>query len=298
MRVTQKIIFGNFMRDINTNRSQLAKLQSDLSSGRSVRLPSQGPFAFQGSRVIEENIRKTEQYQDNLTSGLRQGRLAQEALDEVADWLIDAKNIVVKGSSDSLGDKERESLADQISGIRESIVSTLNQSYGDRFLFAGTNSDQRPFELNAAGPGGVERHSNNKPLQILADDGVKIDVSITGTEVVTTESGADLFETLTSIEEALRDNDVDTINGRLTATNDAIEHVTNLGARLGNSINRMDFMYEQYESNIITQESENSELVDTDYAQSFSDLQRNQVAYEAAMAVHSTMFNNTLLDYL
>ena len=57
-------------------------------------------------------------------------------------------------------------------------------------------------------------------------------------------------------------------------------------------------MFEQYESSKIAQRSDVSELVDTDYAQAFSDMQRNQVAYESAMAVHTSMFKNTLLNYL
>ncbi len=79
---------------------------------------------------------------------------------------------------------------------------------------------------------------------------------------------------------------------------DVVEHVTDLTSNLGNNINRMDYMFEQYESSTITQKSDVSQLVDTDYAEAFSAMQRNQVAYESAMAVHTTMFKNTLLDYL
>ena len=297
MRITQKTIFSNFMRDINRNRSEMAEIQSDLSSGRSVRVASQDPVAFQGSRIIEENIRKTEQFQSNINSGLRQGRLAQEALDDTLDRLIQVKESVVKGASSSLGENERENMAEQISGIRDSMVNTLNQSYGDRFLFGGTNSGEKPFEFDAGGPGGVANNSNSKPPKILAADGVEIDISVTGQELAATEGG-DLFKVMGDIEQALRDNDTEALNGLLTNSEQAIEHVTNVASRLGNNINRMDFMYEQYESSKISLESDVSELVDTNYAQSFSDLQRNQVSFESAMAVHSTMFENTLLDYL
>src|SRR5690554_4129521 len=107
MRITQKTIFSNFMRDINKNRSQMAQLGSDLSSGRSVRVPSQGPVAFERSRIIEENIRKEEQYQNNITSGLRQARQVQEVLDETIDRLIDIKRLAVQGSTDSMDESTR-----------------------------------------------------------------------------------------------------------------------------------------------------------------------------------------------
>ena len=108
----------------------------------------------------------------------------------------------------------------------------------------------------------------------------------------------DLFEILGNVEQALRNNDIDALNGMIPDADSAIEHVTDVTSRLGNNINRMDYMFEQYEASKITKQADISGLVDTDYAQAFSDLQRIEVAYESAMAVHTTMFKNTLLDYL
>jgi flagellar hook-associated protein 3 FlgL len=228
---------------------------------------------------------------------LRQSRLAQGALDEVIDNLIDIKSLMVQGATESAGDSVRENMADQIGGIRDSIVSTLNLSYGDRYLFAGTNSATQPFELDSASPSGVTNNSNAVPPEVLVGDGVSIDMSVTGNELANTPAG-DLFQVLSDVEQALRNSDTDAINSLLPSTDSVIEHVTDVTSRLGNNINRMEFMYERYESFRITQRSDISALVDTDYAEAFSSLQRTQVAFESAMAVHTTMFNSTLLDYL
>jgi len=297
MRITQKILFGNFMRDVNRNRSELAKVQSDLSSGKNIRVPSQGPTEFQRSRIIEENIRKEEQYQSNISGGLRQGRMAQEALDETVDRLINIKQIVTQGANGSADASVRTNMADEVAGIRDSLVFTLNQSYGDRYLFAGTNSAEEPFVNDGGGPGGVTNNSNDTPPQVTVADGVKLDISITGSELRDTESG-DLFGVIGDIEQALRDNDAEALSGMIDSIDDSIEHVTTVTSRLGNNINRMDYVFEQYESTKISQRSDVSEMVDTDYANAFSELQRIQVAFDSAMAVHSTMFGNSLLDYL
>lgn len=294
MRITQKSIFSSFMRDVNKNRGEMARIQSNLSSGREVRMPSQDPVSFQSSRIIEGNIEKNEQFQSNINNGLRQGRLAQDTLDGVIDSLIQVKNIMVKGASDSVGESEREAMGEEIAGIQKRIIDSLNSQYGDRYLFAGTNSGDKPFEL--AG-GVVTNNSNDKPPHIVAADGVEIDISITGQDVVDTEAG-DLFDILGNVEDALRNNDDEALNDLLPDSDEAIEHVTNLTSKLGDNINRMDFMFEQYESTKITQESDVSELVDTNYAEAFSRLQRTQVAYESAMAAHSRMFKNVLLNYI
>ena len=285
------------MRDVATNRQEMAELQSNLSSSKSVRYPSQNPVSFQRSRAIEEDIREAEQYQNNINSGLRQARLAQDALDQSLDSLIEIKRILVQSSSDSFAEEDRANMADEISGIRDSLIATLNLSYGDRFLFAGTDSGEEPFALDATAQGGVAYNGNGNPLKISAEAGVSVDISITGEEIRATDSG-DMFEIIGAIEQALIDNDSDALNNLITSSDDLIDHVTDVTSRLGNNINRMDFMYEQYESTKVTQEAEISKLVDTDYAQAISDLQRNEVAYESAMAVHTRMFSNSLLNYL
>ncbi len=294
MRVTQKTIFDNFMRDVNKNRREMAGIQSDLSSGKKVRLPSQSPVNFQSSRILEADLNKVEQFQSNISSGLRQGRLAQDTMNGVIDSLINIKNSMVQGASDSIGKSERVNLADEVSGIRKQIVDSLNIQYGERYLFAGTNSGEKPFEL--AG-GVVTNNSNDKPPHVVAADGVEIDISITGEEVTDSPAG-DMFQFIGDVEDALRNNDNQQLNNLLTDADQVINHVTDLTSKLGDNINRMDFMFEQYESTKITQKSDISELVDTNYAEAFSDMQRNQVAYESAMAVHGKMFENTLLNYL
>lgn len=284
----------------------MGRLQSDLSSGKAVRYPSQGPVEFQRSRVIEENIRKEEQYQDNISTALRQSRASQEALDETIDRLIDVKQIMVRGATGSTSSGGHDTMAGEIRGIRDTLINTLNVSSGDRFLFAGTNSSERPFELiipdpadpdPVVNPGNVANNSNDKAPGVLVGDGVRLEIGISGVELRDTAAG-DLFEILSEVITALEAGNSEEINGKLNEMDTVIQHVSNLTARLGTNINRMDFMFEQYESARITQQAEISNMVDTDYAQAFSDLQRNQVAYEAAMAVHATMFGNTLLDYL
>jgi len=294
MRITLNAISENFLRDIQKNSSETAKLDSELSSGLRVQKPSQDPIAFQSDRIIKGNIQKNEQYQSNINSGLRQGRIAQQAIDGIVDNFVKIKEIMVKGANSSYGDSERETMADQISGLRKDIVDSLNQQYGNRYLFAGTKSGTQPFQISGST---VTNNSNNKAPNIIAGDGVKIDISITGKEVADV-NGQDLFTLLGSMEQALRNNNTQNINNLIPKTDDIINHVSNLASKLGDNINRMNFMNQQYQSVEITQKANSSDLVDADYTEAYSKLQKNQIAYKSAMAVYSKMFENTLLKYL
>lgn len=285
------------MRDIRTNRSEMGRIQSALSSGKSVRVPSDGPVEFQRSRIIEENIRKEKQYQNNISSGLRQGRMAQEALEETVDRLIEIKGKLVQASTGTSNSQLRDTMARDLEGIRDSVINTLNVSSGSRYLFGGTNSSVKPFEKDPAQLGGVANNSAGNNPSVLVGDGVTLDFSISATELRDTDAG-DLFEIIGNMIIALDADDQEALNQSLTSIESALEHVTKKTSQVATNINRMELMFEQYEAAQISQQAEISNLVDTDFAQAFSDLQRNQIAYESALAVHSTMFSNSLLDFL
>jgi flagellar hook-associated protein 3 FlgL len=285
------------MRDVNRNRTQMADIQSSLSSAKKVRFPSQDPISFQRSRSIEEDIREVEQFQKNINSGLRQSRLVQDSLDKSIDELIEIKRILVQSASETYSAVDRANMADQISGIRDSLIATFNLSYSDRYLFAGTNSQDEPFNVDPTATGGVADTSNSTPLKVVVDNGVDIEISITGDEIRATDQG-DFFEIIQNIETALLNNDVDALNNLIPASDELIDHTTDVTARLGNNIARMEYLFEQFENTKITQNSEISKLVDTDYAQAISDLQKNETIYQSAMAVHTRMFSNSLLNYI
>ncbi len=285
------------MRDVNRNRTQMADIQSSLSSAKSVRFPSQDPISFQRSRSIEEDIRESEQFQKNINSGLRQSRLVQDSLDKSIDELIEIKRILVQSASDSYSAVDRSNMADQISGIRDSLIATFNLSYGDRYLFAGTNSQDKPFALDISATGGVADTSNSSAIKIAVDNDVDIEISVTGTEIRATDEG-DFFEIIQNIETALRTNDSEALNNLIPAADELIDHTTDVTSRLGNNIARMEYLFEQFENTKITQHAEVSKLVDTDYAQAISELQRNETIYQSAMAVHTRMFSNSLLNYI
>ncbi|MFO7833424.1 MAG: halocyanin domain-containing protein [Halohasta sp.] len=81
---------------------------------------------------------------------------------------------------------------------RDSMINTLNQSYGDRYLFAGTNSSEKPFENDGGGPGGVAY----SPAGIWIDPGTTVIWEWTGEggehNVVTTDGPAELESELTA----------------------------------------------------------------------------------------------------
>jgi flagellar hook-associated protein 3 FlgL len=297
MRVTQKTTFNNLNRYLNDNREALAKFQQQLSSGKRVTKASDDGIAFSTGRELSNAIRKNEQYQSNIGSGLTKARYAEEALSGMADALIDFKSLALNASSDSLNAEDRESLADQVAGIKDRLVDLGNTKFNGAHLFAGTKTSELPFEIDGAAQGGVRYDGNAKEIEAQISDTSRVSVSVSGSELRNSGSG-DLFEIMQNTEDALRANDRAAINGQLDNIDDASNHVINLTSTLGSNTNRMDFLNEQLKGQAIDQDGERSRLIDTDFAEAFSNVQKYETSYQAALSVHSRIIQTSLLDFL
>lgn len=297
MRITQYLTFNRLQNMLNRNRSELAKFQEQLSSGKAVVRASDDNVAFSTSRIMEEQIRKDTQYQSNVNSGLRQARSVQDSLDGVIDSMIDLKNLAVQGANDSLNDVEREKLAEQVASVRDRLVDLGNTQLNNVYLFGGTNSKDPTFSADAGATGGVADISNGDALTTRITENTTVETTVTGSELRNTPAG-DLFGIVENLETALRNNDRAAVNSTITDIEDSLDHVTRLTSRIGSTINRLEFVHDKLESGIIEKKGEVSRLTDTDFAEAMSNFQKYETSYEAALAAHSRMTGTTLLNYL
>lgn len=297
MRITQLLTFNGFQDQLKNNRQELAKFQEQLSTGKRVVRPSDDNVAFGNSRELQETMRKNEQYQKNIKTGLSHARSSQEALDGMIDILIDFKTTAINGSTDTLNAEDRENLANKVAGLKEKIVDLGNRKFSDTYLFGGTKSAEPPFSEDTAAPGGVADASTDQALKTRVSEITEIETTITGTELRDTSAG-DLFEIMQTVEDALRANDRDAVSNAQGDIEDAVEHVTGLASKLGNNINRLDFISEQIESQSIDQEAEVSRMTDADYAETISNFKKHETSYQAALSVHSRISQMSLLNYI
>ncbi len=297
MRITQNFLYNSFLDRINANRAEASDIQNRLTTGKKVTKASDDNIAFSESRAVRTKGFKEEQYQNNLRSGLAQARLAQDAMDNMIDLMISVKETAVQGANDAQTASERQVLAQKVDSLKELMLNELNSDYNGVYLFGGTITDQEPFYDDPLAVGEIADRSNNSRLSVQASDATNIEFSVTGTELRDV-AGTDLFQTLQNLTEGLQNNDQAAISGALDDVNASIDHVVALASEQGNSINRMEFLYEQYEKRMISSEKRISELVDADYAETVALFRQYQTAYEAALAVHSEAMQTSLLNFL
>ncbi|HYW34262.1 MAG TPA: flagellar hook-associated protein FlgL [Balneolaceae bacterium] len=297
MRVTQLAAFKKLKQNLAKNREALAKYQQEVSTGKRVTKASDGSVAFATSRHIKNAMRKNQQYQSNINSGLSKAQTAESALNSMIDTLSNFKSTAISGATDTLTKQNRQNLADKVNGMKKRIVSLANTKFNGEYLFGGTNTSQKPFSLNSTATGGVSDTSNGKNLKTQISDISNVSVSVTGKALRNTSAG-DLFSIMQNVETALRNNNPSAISNNLDAINKAYNHVTNLTSNIGNHINRLQFKKKQLKSQNINQKGDVSQLVDANIANVMMNVQKYEISYKAALSVHSRIIKTSLVNYL
>ncbi|SMO58731.1 flagellar hook-associated protein FlgL [Fodinibius sediminis] len=297
MRITQQFLFNGLLKELSRNREMLAEFQDQLSTGKRVTKASDDGVAFGISRSLENVLRKNEQFKSNISTGLSQARSTQQSLQDMVDIMIDLQKVAVNGSTDTLAEDDRLSLADEVASFRDQMIDLANSKYNNTYLFAGTNSDTVPFTPDGTATGGVADSSTSQPLKIQLSSHATIETSITGSDLRDTDAG-DLFEVFESVENALRNDDTTALKNTMGDIETATDHIIGLTSGIGSNINRMQFVTNQIESQSINQEAEISQLTDTDYAEAISNFQKHETTYNAALNVHARITQTSLLNYI
>lgn len=305
MRLTQNIIFDGFMKHINQNRLELSRLQENIASGKKISAASDSPISFKQARNIEKQLRDKEFYQQQISQAKTTAQTAQQSLDEVIDRLIELKGIVVRGGNNAQGTQAYQALAQEVESIQKEMMHSLNSSDGNAYVFGGTQGDTPPFVFDATLDvdgdlvhlGGIRYNGTAQVNQTQIEDGVYVNSTVTG-QSIRDAGGIDLFETIHNSIEALKSGDSTSLSAQLDDYDSLINHITNETATVAFEINKMDFVFERQESLKNTMQSELSSLIDTDFAETFSQIQQSELAFQSAMTVHSSIMNQSLLEYL
>jgi flagellar hook-associated protein 3 FlgL len=295
MRVTNNSTINNLIKEINKNRTQWADFQRQVSSQVRVERPSDDPLAYSSGNESKSVLEQNKQYQKNIDSGLDQSRYAQDMMDEMVNRLVELKQVATYGANGSaLTDSDMETLADNVASLRTQLVDLGNSDYQGRKLFGGTKTTTQPFQDSG---GTLSYEGNNKSISVKINGRTSIDISVTGEDLFAYSSES-VFDLLDRVEQNLRAGDASAVNADLDNITDATEYVASKTSKLANNINRMEYVYNQYENNNLTLSEKISRELDTDFAEAITNLQQLDTAYQAALSTTARIGNLSLANYL
>lgn len=291
IRVTQNMVVDRSLTSLQAGLDRLARTQEKLSTGKNLNRPSDSPTDATTSMKIRVQVSQTEQHVRNAQNGLGWLDVTDSTLSGMADNLRRVSELALQGANASITGSTSAALATEVAQIREGLLAQANTTYLDRPIFGGVTAGGRAFDASGTYVG------TDAPVERSVADGVKVRIDIAGTAVVG-PNGANLFDDLTALENALRLGDKAGIQTGIAAVTDRQRAVSDAQAAVGASYNRVDAAERKSQDALVTLRTALSDVEDTDLPKAMVDLQMHEVAYQAALASTARVMQPSLVDFL
>jgi flagellar hook-associated protein 3 FlgL len=173
MRITNKMLSKNFLRDMRTNLRNMQTLQQQLTSGKEVRRPSDNPFKVARSMQLHSQINTNKQYNDNIKDTINWLDTTDTALDQVGNVLQRVRELLISGGNAAYGESERRAIKDEISERLGELSQILNTNFDGKYIFGGTRGTTKPVDID------VDPNTGNSMIVYHKRGGGALDVNST-----------------------------------------------------------------------------------------------------------------------
>ena len=270
MVVQHNLTAANTNRQLGITTNGLQKSTEKLSSGYKINRAADDAAGLSISEKMRNQIRGLNKASDNAQDGISLVQTAEGALNEVHSMLQRMSELAVQASNDTNQTVDRAALQSEVAQLQEEI-----NRVADTTQFNKQNILNGDFQ--------------NKNLQVGANAGQSIDVSIT-----------DIKTTCTA---ALNGTSVDTYTNAQTAITNIQTSITALSTQrstLGAIQNRLEHTTANLDNISENTQSAESRIRDTDMAEEMVQYSKNNILQQAgqSMLAQANQANQGVLSLL
>jgi len=155
MRIASSTIFTNAVAAISQQQNIIAQDQQQVSTGSAINSPQDDPFASATSVILNQEISRINDFTQSRSSVESNLNQLGTVLTSVTSTLQSVSQNLVQAGSPTLSASDRKSLATQLQGSLDSLVSYANIQDGNgNYIFSGYQTFTQPFDkgnyLNAS----------------------------------------------------------------------------------------------------------------------------------------------------
>jgi len=311
MRATSNTTYRSLQAFLDRTSEKMQTLQLAAATGKRLNRPSDDPTAISPVLSARTQIQQSDRYIETIESGLDRIDGMDGYLDSIENTLVRIKEISIASGNGTLSAEDRLTYADEVSQLRESLLSDSNASIDGKYLFSGFAEQTQPFSLNpnypATDPNPVNYNGDYGILEFEIAPNELIKVNITGNgfmlgdldnDGVTDPGAVDVFALVTQLEEELRANNPAGITAILEPIEDAADQVRSQRSLEGNVGRRLEVARDHMEEIKIDMEEYRSRFEDADILETITELQQQEQSFQAALNVTGKVSELSILDYI
>lgn len=297
---------GWFLNGIDNLQQEEAQTERELSSGYQINDASDSPSETPELIQLGSTLAAVQAYQTNLTNVQDEATTADQAIGQAISLIQNAESLASEGANSTTSAATAQTLAGQVQGIQQQLVSIANTAIGGRFIFGGDQDQSAPYQYDANNlVSGADLLTAGTSTKTVVDTlGQTIYQPLTAqqifdpTDAQGNPTANNVFAALQSLYTDLEANNQPNVANDLTSLQTAMTYVNQQQAYYGDAENRLTNEQNNTSNQITGLETQIGNIRDTDMAQAATDLTQEQTDQEAAMGAQAEISVKTLFDYL
>ncbi|MEY2781932.1 MAG: Flagellar hook-associated protein 3, partial [Pseudomonadota bacterium] len=271
--LSTNLFFDKATNQLQTVQSNLATTQEQLSTGLKVNRPSDAPDKASLLTNLISQIERQSSYQNTLKTIDTRLEAQHTALTNVSDELTRLKELAVQAANDTLSAADRESVAIEMKGIRDQILSLANsQDANSNYIFSGSRVQTAPFGKDATGR--VVYLGDQSRMVVGVGDSRRMSMNMPGSDafksVVRTNSkgepeGIDFFQSVDDVVNAVDANNYSFIQRGIDEIDGMQQNISDATAQVGSNMNVVDSQNAVLDEVKLRLQSTLSDIQDLDY---------------------------------
>lgn len=296
MRVTLSSTIRDAQARLERTEEQLATRSRELASGRRLNRLSDDPSSSATAIVQRGEVTRIDSYVKATNSVDSRLSIVDSLLSDIIVQITAAQTSAAAARSTATGPAQREALAIQIEGIRDTILADVNTQIQGSYVFSGAATTTAPYTKTGGTVSGYQGDSTDVHVDVGRSTAIKI--SMNGDELLRGTDANDLFVELEALAAAVRAGDMTGIDSGMQALDRAFDRATAAQSRLGNDLRLLGEQRLHLGQRRVESVEQLSRHEDADLVESITGLQQAEVAYQAALRAISARFPLSLLDFM
>jgi flagellar hook-associated protein 3 FlgL len=300
-RVTNSMVSDRVLYDLQSRYAELAKTQTEISTGRSVNAPSDDPVAAAQERLRQSELSGIKSSQSSVQGTQTRLTAMESSMEGIRSVLSRANELAIKGANSSNSQADRNAIADELDQLIKSVKDSVNAKVDDDYVFSGTKTDTAPYAV-----AGADTYlGDTAAVARQIGPGVSVQVNVTGQSLLGDGQAAGdgkLLDVLRDISDHLKSGvvaDANTLRTTDLKNLDLnLDALSQARATVGATTNRLesaDSRLQEVEGSLTKLLSD---VEDADMAKTYTDFSMQQSVYQSALQAGANIVQQSLLDFL
>lgn len=306
MKISTGLYFDRATQQLSNVQSKLTQTQEQLSTGLQIVKPSDAPDKASLVTRLESELARQKSHQDTLKSVNVRLTAEETALKNTSDVMARIKELAVQAANDTVGAQDRQSIALEMSNLREQILSLANsQDSNGNYLFSGSRAGSPAFSKDASGR--VQYQGDQARMQVNVGDNRRINMNMPGSDAFTrvirddgkgNKSGVDFFQSLDDLVTAVKNSDHTAIQRGVSEVDILQNGVSEGLGQIGADLTVVDLQTSVLDQVVLRLKTTRSDVEDLDYTEAITRMNKDQLALEAAQSSFSKISQLSLFKFL